>query len=379
MKLEKEFDPVSEDVSLPDGLLDRLEKAWLGLKYVVVERKVGKAWKKINRIDFPRTPEGRPEGTAEEVATICVAIAMWHVEDCGDEGSYRARMSREVGGKETKPSCTWKQGFGDSAEGAMDASDPDTAAMVGMVLNASIQMINIQNGHIENQNIRILELSTASTKQIEQLLKTNETLVAQYHQGLAMQANSMSLLLDVERNLESDKQRGKNNEKLIDILKMAAPVAFQQFGNFMTARAGGTPSDVTVDVGEDDDGDASADEEEESAVDEQEADEQADLKKNMRERPITTFAHAFKDSLTNDQLIDMSTLLTKGQLSAFKQLSSCAEDPQTSEAILKFRTMLLKTPDKFASLAGILTDTQNQMILRLNQLAEETSGSADDN
>jgi hypothetical protein len=369
MKLDENFEPTSDDYALPDRLLERVEKLWKGLKRVVVEKKEKKSWKKVNGFALAAAAQGEPDDQPEHVAAMIVAIAAYNVEEEGEEGTYRARFLREINGKEEKPTFSFRQKLGGETGDVMDPSDADMATMIGTVLNAQIAFIGIQNTHIENQNGRILELSNASTKQIEQLLKTNETLVAQYHQGLAMQANSLSILLDRDRELEADRQKGKNTEKLLDILKVAAPVAFAQFGSYLKAKAGIETNDEDEDeaeTGEEGSDSASKKEEEDSA-----SKERKTLQENLRKRPLTTFAHAFKDSITTDQWFDLAQVLSKKQIQALKLACYAEKDEETAEAILVFRELLLKNATKLAELGTVLEERQMQMILRLNEKAEE--------
>ena len=372
MKLDENFDPTADEFPLPDRLLDRTEKLWKGLKRVVVEKKVGKSWKKVNGFATTLGVQGEPDDQPEHVATMIVAIAAFDVEDAGEEGTYRARFIREVNGKEDKKTFSFKQGFGTDSEGVLDPADSDMATMIGMVLNAQNQFISIQNSHIENQNARILELSNASTKQIEQLLRTNETLVEKYHQGLAMQANALTLMLDVERNLEADKQKGRNTDKLLDILKAAAPVAFTQFGAYLKAKAGVTADDEDEDEDEDSadtsSGESSSDE---SSDGDDLTDDQRKLKENLRKRPLTTFAHAFRDSITTEQWFDLAQVLTKKQTQSLKKACYADKDEDTAEGILVFRASLLKNAAKLTELGEVLNEQQMQMIMRLNEKAVE--------
>lgn len=370
MKLDENFEPTADEFPLPDRLQDRTEKLWKGLKRVVVEKKVGKSWKKVNGFSTDIGIQGEPDDQPEHVATMIVAIAAYDVEDTGEEGTYRARFIREINGKEDKKTFSFKQGFGTESGDVIDPGDADMATMLGMVLNAQNAFIAIQNSHVENQNARILELSNASTKQIEQLLRTNETLVEKYHQGLAMQANALTLMLDVERNLEADKQRGKNTEKLLDILKTAAPIAFTQFGSYLKAKAGIEISEDD-DEDEDEDGEAKGDSASSSGDGEAISDDKRKLQENLRTRPLTTFAHAFRDSIATEQWFDLAQVLTKKQTGALKKACYAEKDEDTAEGILEFRTLLLKNAAKLGELGTVLNEQQMQMIIRLNEKAEE--------
>lgn len=370
MKLDENFEPPGDEFPLPDRLLDRTEKLWKGLKRVVVEKKVGKSWKKTNGFACSVGIRDEPDDQPEHIAAMIIAIAAFDVEDSGEEATYRARFIREINGKEEKKTFSFKQGFGGESGDVIDPGDTDMATMVGIVLNAQNNLMTIQNTHIENQNARILELSNASTKQIEQLLKTNETLVAQYHQGLAMQANSLSILLDRDRELEADRQKGKNTEKLLDILKVSAPVAFSQFGAYLKGKAG-------IETDEDDDDTDNKDKDDDKGEDDKSenadglTDEQRKLQENLRKRPLTTFAHAFRDSITTEQWFDLAQVLTKKQIAALKQACYAEKDEVTTEGIMAFRGLLLKNAKTMGELSGVLGEKQMQMILRLHEKAEE--------
>lgn len=374
MQLDENFEPTADEFPLPEHLEQRVEKFWKGLKRVVIKKKVKKAsWKKVNGFATSVGIKDEPDDQPEHVATMIVAIAAYDVEDSGEEGTYRAHFHREISGKEEEKTFSFKQKFGGDSEDVLDPSDADMATMIGTVLNAQIAFIGIQNSHVEAQNQRILDLSNASTKQIEQLLRTNETLVEKYHQGLAMQANALTLMLDVERNLEKDKQAGKNTEKLLDILKAAAPVAFTQFGQYLKAKAGVTNDDEDDEGNEDETEEGKPDENDTSSNSESTTltADQRKLQENLRKRPLTTFAHAFRDSITTEQWFDLTQVLTKKQAAALKQACYAEKDEETAEHIMEFRALLLKNAAKLAELGTVLNEQQMQMIMRLNEKAAE--------
>lgn len=371
MKLDENFDPSADEYALPDKLLERIEALWKGLKKVVVDKKVKKSWKKVNGFDVHIGGKGQADDDPEEVATMIVAMAATDVEDEGEEGTYRARFVRDVNGKEDRSkSFTFKQGFGDASEGVFDASDPSAMHMMGMAWNQQVNLVSVLTQHNENLVNRVLEQSTSSTKQIEQLLKTNETLVQQYHQGLAMQANALSQIMDVEANREEAKQRGANTKALLDMMKMALPAALTQFGKYMRAKAGDEVEDddeedeESTEDEEGGDGDSSADGEDEGD------DAKAELQKKLRTKPLTTFAHAFKDSLSTDQLLALSQALTKSQMRALIGATDKDNDEDTAEGILKLYEAILKKPEKLADLQEILSEQQVQMVLRLSEKAQ---------
>ena len=373
MKLDEEFDPTDDEFSLPDKLVDKVEKWWKGLERIVVEYKQGRSWKKVNGIGFKTDTDGEPQSdTPEEAATLVVAIAAYDVEDRGEDGTYRARFYRKIGSKVEKKTFSFRQTLGGDAAEVMDMGEMDPMTLFGSVIGELNKFVSIQSSHIEAQNGRLLEQSTVGTKQIENLLKALDEQMSRYHQGLAMQANAMSLMLDVERNLEADKQRGKNTEHLLEMMKSALPIAVQQLGRYMNKKVEDDDeddddmvTDVIADVKQPDDNKPS----------EEALREKREIEEGLRTRPLTTFAHAFKNSIdANDsQWLDIGAALNNKQMAALKKACMSEDDATTAQGILELQKLITKNPAKLAELTGILTEKQAQMIMTLIQRAESIS------
>jgi len=360
MQLDNHFDPTSEAFPLPDRLLERVDKLSKDLVRVAVEKRIRKSWKKVNGFALSESIDGEPSDTAEHIATLIVAIAAYDVEDSGEPATYRARFVRIISGKEDKKTFSFKQGLGDDSEAILDASDSDMSSIIGMVLQQQAHFITIQNAHLEAQNNRILEFSHSSTQQIHQLLKTNELLVDKYHKGLAMQSNAMALTLDVERNLAADKMKGQNQAALIDMLKMAAPAAVTQFGAYMQSRA--KPGEETQ-----------VEKQEINAENEEHTPTDIDLSSDidLRTNPLTVFAHAFRDSLSSDQALEIGQLLSALELEALQFATSRGDDVATAEAVLSFRDLLMAGPN-LVRISALLSADQTTMLLKLNELAADS-------
>ena len=375
MKLDEEFEPTDDEFSLPDKLVDKVEKWWRGLERIVVEYKQGRSWKKVNGFAFKTDADGEPQGdTPEEAATMIVAIAAYDVEERGEEGTYRARFYRKIGNKDEKKTFSFKQGIGGDSTEVMDMGDMDAMTLFGGVLSEYNKLIGVLTVHVEAQNGRLLEQATVSTKQIENLLKANDEQMTRYHQGLAMQANAMSLMLDVERNLEADKQRGKNTEHLLEMMKGALPVAVRQLGRYMNAKAGVNDDSDDDDEDENEESGESGDEGTKPTEEELEQDRQ--LKKNLQERPLTTFSHAFRDSIKDGQWLDLGAALNKKEMLALKKACSSKKELTTAQGILELHRLISKNPAKLGELTKILSDQQAQMIMKLIERAEKFAAAA---
>ncbi len=376
MDLDEQFEPVSDAVALPDKLLASTMQHLAGLKRVDIERKQGKnSWHKVNGFTVEHDTLGKAKDPPERISTMIVAVAMTDVETNGADGVYRAKYWKDEDGEEKRRTFSFKQRLGeDGVEAVHNPEDEGDALMLfGQAMSQVLAFVQIQNAHVENQNARILSQSEMATSQIKQLLDTHETLINKYHEGLTMQANALTLMLDVERNLESDKQKGKNTEKLLGMMDKALPAALTQFSKYISKTGGGEDED------EDEEEDGGEDN---SAVDTgggkvvqlKQDPEKAALEKQMKEKPLTTFAHAFKDSLSSDQLMDLTDALTKKQSRAFREATSKETDDSTADAILKFRDAMFKTPAVLGKVQEILSEKQFQMIMRLNELAADREG-----
>lgn len=380
MELDQQFEPVSDEVSIPDKLLERTIKFHgMKLQRVDVERKVGKtSWNKINGFTISQGVDQTPKDDAEKITRMIVAIAMAHVDEEGADGVYRGKYYVVERGEPKRKHCSFRQRLGDEdsepmRDGEFDEDETQRSSQVmASVFNQALMLINIQNAQIERQNDRILEASRMSTAQIQQLLSTHETLIEKYHEGLTMQANALTLMLDVERNMESEKQRGQNASKLIGLMEMALPTAITQFAKYAAQKKkdGDDEDEDETDEAENDNGEASGSESKEKEPEEKDLEREA-MEKKIKEAPITTFAHAFMDSMSQQQLLDLAETLTKKQMGLLRSATSKETDPETAEAIIELQNALMKSPQTFLSLKNILSDKQVQMVMRLIQIAGE--------
>lgn len=377
MELDQNFEPVSDTVSIPDKLLEKtIAYCEMKLRRVDVERKTGKSsWNKVNGFKLGQDVSGNTKDEPEKIASMIVGIAMAAVEDEGDDGVFRAKFYvTEDNGREARKHCSFRQLLNDDNDTEpmrdFDAVE-DPQAVMNAAFNQALSLISIQTQHIENQNHKLLEASTMSTTQIQQLLSTHETLINKYHEGLTMQANALTLMLDVERNMEAEKQKGANAAKLIGLMEMALPAAMTQLAVYMRDRNAQQSEEAPED---DEDHDDEDDNEETSAGTQAQPDpERQAMERKIKEKPLTTFAHAFKDSLTAEQLMDLSAAVTKKQMTLLKTATSQETDPETADAIVKLRDSLMKSPQTFGKLQEILSDKQVQMVMRLMQMAAQAA------
>lgn len=383
MELDHQFEPVSDEVSIPDKLLERTIKFHgMHLQRVDVERKSGKtSWNKINGFTVAQGVDRSPKDDPEKITRMIVAIAMADVEEEGADGVYRGKFYvSEKNGEAKRKHCSFRQRLGgdDDTEPVRDYDEDDeqtSLQVMSSVFHQSLALINIQNAQIERQNDRIIESSRMSTAQIQQLLSTHETLIEKYHEGLTMQANALTLMLDVERNMESEKQRGQNAAKLIGLMEMALPAAITQFALYAKAQA--KKADGEEDDEEDDEEDSDNETKAETKAEATDP-ERAAMEKKIKESPITTFAHAFMDSLGQQQLLDLADALTKKQMKLLREATSQENDPDTAEAIIQLQGSLMKSPQTFGRLQEILSAKQVQMVMRLIQIAGESKRNAKD-
>ena len=380
MELDHQFEPVSDEVSIPDKLLERTIKFHgMNLQRVDVERKGGKtSWNKINGFTVAQGVDRTPKDDPEKITRMIVAISMADVEEEGADGVYRGKFYIvEKNGEQKRKHCSFRQRLGgdDDTEPVNDYDEEDQQTSVHImasVFNQALALINIQNSQIERQNDRIIESSKMSTAQIQQLLHTNETLVEKYHEGLTMQANALTLMLDVERNMESEKQRGQNAAKLIGLMEMALPAALTQFATYVNNQKKDAKAD------EDDEDEDDNEEKSGAAQSTDEPDpEIAAMEKKIKETPLTAFSHAFMDSLNQQQLLDLADALTKKQMKLLRDATSKETDDDTAAEILKLRDSLMKAPQTFGRLQEILSAKQVQMVMRLIQIAGEAKTSTD--
>jgi len=367
MQIDDQFDPTEDDPPVPDKLLDRTLKYMSSLVRVDVERKRGaNSWKKINGFKLDSRNNGEPADDAEEVAGMIVMIAASHVEETGDEGSYRAKyhVTGRTGKVDRKTFAFRMTADSDEPEAIMD--DLEKQEVLAVAFDRAIALIEIQNRHIDVQNARILEQAQVQSGQTAPLLATIETLVNKYHEGLNMQATALQALFDNERSLKVEETKAERDKALIDILALAAPKAFDQFGEYVKGRtqSGGSTKAKTDTTAETVEVEAT-----ETIPTDPKAPEGEPAQEMVLENPLTVFAHAFRESIHSQQWMDLSESLTKPQMKALKEATTQEEDDATAEGIMVFKECL--KPTQFLRLQRILDEQQQKMIGRLLELIEQ--------
>jgi hypothetical protein len=380
MDVDEHFDPTDDDPPVPDKLLDRSLKYLPTLVRVDVERKRGtNSWKKVNGFKCDQSPSGEPKDSAEDVSTMIVMVALSHVEETGEDGQYRAKFHVTLkGGKVQRKTFAFRlSADDDEPQPVMD--DLEHQEVLAVAFDRAIALIEIQNRHIDVQNQRILEQAQVQSGQTAPLLATIETLVNKYHEGLNMQATALQALFDNEKNLKVEEGKIERDKALLDILAVAAPKAFEQFGNYLQGRAPtkalpeGDKSSTEAESQSESESDQPAKatviqtqprpQPKAAAQDQSEPQEPPHL-----ENPLTVFAHAFRESIASDQWMQLSEALSKNQMKLLRTATTAEEDDVTAEGIMVFRDAL--KPTQYLRLQRVLDEQQQAMIARLIELIE---------
>lgn len=382
MKLDENFDPIETDPAVPDKLLERCLKYLHQVVRVDVERKRGKnSWNKINGYAVSRNAKGECEASGEEVAAMIIMIAQADQDERGTNETYRAKFHIETkGGKLDRKVFAFSINAEDGeATATLDNVEEKEALVVAF--DRVIALVDTLKTHIEAQNTQILESSRSNSSQIGPLLATIETLVEKYHEGLSMQANALQTLFDVERGMKAEEFKAQRDQALIGMLTAAVPRAFDQFGAYLRKKfsLGDTPQEAegaaqkpeatpgkpapAGPASQAPPGQPTA----EPAASEPKMTEEEE--RAMKEKPLTVFAHAFREGITSEQWIKLSQALSKPQLKKFSDALTAETDDATAEGILQFRKSMPTT--RMLSLAQILSEEQMQMIMELLKLIEQ--------
>lgn len=379
MDVDEHFDPTDDDPPVPDKLLDRALKYLPTLMRVDVERKRGtNSWKKVNGLKIDQSVSGEPKDSAEDVSAMIVMIALSHVEESGEDGQYRAKFHIASKGGKVQRKCFAFRLSVDDDEPQPVMDELEQQEVLAVAFDRAIALIEIQNRHIDQQNTRILEQAQVQSGQTAPLLATIETLVNKYHEGLNMQATALQALFDNEKNLKVEEGKIERDKALLDILAVAAPKAFEQFGNYLSGR---TPPKTLPEAAESpaEDENATTDQPSKPTViqtrprpqPKPNAEGAAEPPQEERtlEHPLTVFAHAFRESIASDQWMQLSEALSKPQMKMLRVATTAEEDDATAEGIIQFKEGL--KPTQYLRLQRILDEQQVAMITRLIELIEQ--------
>lgn len=414
--LHKEFDFDPEFLSIPDGLIARIAKYYDGLQRIIVEKKSGtRSWGKVNGFDLELDVSGRPKDVDDNaIAQMVVAIAKSDVEENGEDGTYRAAFVRMIGGKLDRKTFSFKQGLDDgSTAPAFDQSDSDPHALAIAAMQNMSTLVTTLMSHTEAQNARLLAMSELSTHGTQQLLESHATMMGQFHDGLKMTADALKYTSDVDRQLEETRQRGKIQEKGLEMLGNIAPLAALQIAASLKEKGlnipipmmskmfggqaptsmeppkrrsrrprPGAPTSQEDAPTSPEDAPTSGSSSPSTSSDEPTSESPLeDMDPNEIEHPVTMFAHAIRDSIDHAQWFALSDALTKRQMGWLRHAMESEVDEETIEGVIGLQNEIAAKPNVLPKLMEILEGQQAEEIVNLlgivSQMQDPTNEKAD--
>ena len=367
------FDPIDTDPIVPDKLLDRSLKYLPSLSRVDVERKRGaNSWKKINGFKVESEDASADDAGAEKVSAMIVMIAQSDHEGDGGTQHYRAKYHVKArGGKIQRKTFAFKlTEDSDEVEPALEGLEQQE--VLAVAFDRAIALINVQTTHIENINTQMLAQAQTQAGQTAPLLQTIETLVTKYHEGLAMQANAVQAIAEVERGAAEVERKSERDKALLDIVALALPKAMDQLGHYMRRKNGEPEEEEAAEAETEGENTASETQTPPQKPEPEPAQEETEMQNPTNiENPLTLFAHAFRDSIMSEQWLDLSEAMTKAELKLLRDAVSQDDDEATSEAILVFKDGL--RPSKYLKLNRILDEEQREMVMKLLDVIVDNS------
>lgn len=379
MEIDANFEAIDEDPVVPDKLIDRTLRHAAHLIRVDVERRRGtNAWKKINGFKCDQDRQGLCVDAPEEIASMVVKMAQYDHDEIGGTEHYRAKFHVPgKGGKVDRKTFAFRL-TEDSEEPEAASDELERNEVLTIAFDRAIQLITVQNQHIDSLNGQILNQAQTQAGQTAPLLETINTLVSKYQEGLTMQANAVQAVAEIERSGREIEAKAERDKQLLDLLSVAAPKAFEQFGSYLERKRTGqeppkrseTIQDETKPQAEAPKAEASPSAEgpepEAPDQDEPEMEPPGEI-----ENPITLCAHAFKDSIMSEQWMQLADVLSKQEMALLRKATTMEDDESTADAILAFKNSL--RPSKYLRLNRILDEEQRKMILGLlDVIADKT-------
>lgn len=386
METDEDFDPVDTDPIIPDKLIDRTLKHLASLRRIDVERKRGtNSWKKINGFQVDSKVEGEPDQNAEVISGLVIMIAQSDHDEHGGTEHYRAKYHvRGKNGQIQRKTFAFKL-TDDSDEPEPTLDKLEEQEVLAVAFDRSIALIEIQNRHIDSLNAQMLNQAQTQAGQTAPLLQTIETLVSKYHEGLNMQATALQAVAEMERGVKEAELKAERDKALLDILAVAAPKAVEQFGNYLGRKK------EDADAKAEGDGDPASESTIQSrnvarpasekppkadpksvvkpaVASEPEPEPEPETHPDMETKPLTIFAHAFRDSIHSEQWLKLGEALSKQELRLLKRATTAEDDEATAEGIVKFKEAL--RPTKYLRLNRILDKEQQEMVMKLLEVID---------
>jgi hypothetical protein len=382
MEPDELFDPIDTDPIVPDKLLDRTIKYLPSLLRVDVERKRGtNSWKKVNGFKADASMGGDLESTVESVCGMIVMIAQSDHEEHGGTEHYRAKYHvRAKNGQVQRKTFAFKlTDESDEPEPTLDKLEEQE--VLAVAFDRAISLIEIQNRHIDSILGQMHSQATTQAGQTAPLLQTIETLVSKYHEGLNMQATALQAVSEMERSTKEAELKAERDKALIDILAVAAPKAFEQFGSYLgkkkAAEEGGEGEEGSEPIQSDPQKPEPQAQKPRQERPRSDAGQEDTVENNATEteNPLTLFAHAFRDSIQSEQWLKLAEALSKQELKLLKDATTAHDDEATAEGVLAFKEAL--KPTKYLKLNRILDPEQQTMVMKLLEVIEQYSDDPD--
>lgn len=381
METDTLFEPTTDNPAIPDKLLRKLTEHHQHVRRIEIARQRGKtqSWEAINTLRLIEQAGGGISETPEEIAKVCMQIAIAHAEEKNEPGNYRAQIHVVgKGGKAERPrqSVFFVSPNDDEAPIGLETLE-ESDQRINAVLERALGLVQILTDANASMQQRMTEMASMSTATSAPLVQVVETMLAKYNEGLDMTARAMSMIFDHNTAKAEAEYKAERDKELIGLLTAVLPKAVERYLEHMKRK--------------------------EEASDESEAKPEPKKtnaeKRNVAVAEIVTrpakpketndtpdppmsddnliaqSTKSFRDSIGSEQWIKITMALTKRQIQAFDDLTSSDDDDETLESIEKFRNML--KPKDIASLTSILDQDQIGMVLQLIGMLDKAENKKD--
>ncbi len=373
MELEQPFDIPNEPPIVSPAIRNALHQ-WYpkGLQRVRIDCKNNGGERRLNvlRMRDPEPGEA-PQDGEDAIAEMIMHVAQLHYGEIGEPSRYKVQFDvADKGGKVTRKACTFELP-GSSGAGVHDVEEVTDLWRAYSADRAQFNLVLERlMTHNDTLTQRVIEMSRVTSGQVEPLLRTVDTLVSQYNEGLRMKATAMTASLEARFSTKSAELEAENSREMWRALRKPLQVAALQFGEGAKKALS-----AATEIIEGDEEDARP-----QTIDAEVADERPEAAEPAAATPkrppgdpntlVVRSVGALLHTLTPDQWFGLQEKMSKPQMTALRKAKAAEHDDDCAAQVEALQAALLADLPRAKKVRALLNDPQLEALEKVTLLAE---------
>ena len=379
MEIEEPFEVPHEPPIVSPAVRSALHQ-WYprGLQRVRIDCKNHGGERRLNVLKLREPEPGEaPQDSEDAIAEMIMHVAQLHYESIGEPSRYKVQFDvADKGGKVARKACTFELP-GSNGTGVHDVEEVTDLWRAYSADRAQFNLILERlMTHNDTLTQRVIEMSRVTSGQVEPLLRTVDTLVSQYNEGLRMKATAMAASLEARYSTKSAELEAENNREMWRALRKPLQVAALQFGE--GAKKALRAATEMIDGEDEEDGDDAPPSGRTIDAEVTELDDDARPAATASKgkppgdpntlvvRSVTALLH----TLTPDQWFGLQDRMSKDQMKALREAQAAKTDDACARKIEELQAAMMVDLRRTKRVREVLNEPQVEALEKVMLLAE---------